>query len=850
MSLLEDILNFRREHEDHVNKSLGFEKAGRDTSKLVKQEKWVTRGGKTFKQTVWVKVGDEEKEQITPVGEELSPEVKGMNIKKYSDKAVLISGDTKTNVETLRDIKKELGVGTFNRKLNGWVFPIKFIDTVLGFLWSSEASKGNDEKAQAIQNQKNAGIEVGGETSLQGEKATVEENTSDSEGIKYNVKLKDGTTLENVDEKTLETKPETDDSKISEIVNSANESNRVKTEKKLYGIKPISNIHNYSLREYMSMHGISDEDIQKALNSLKKKKEDGGSKKRSSGTSSSGKKSDPNQIEGLSKRQIIGKLLYRHYNAVKEAVERGDEIKKEILETYSDLQEAYSKKRKGMSEETKRKISEALKGRGKGDTEDYNETSQAKQEEETVKDRSGKFVDPKTYKPKIEKTAIIIDGNSVSFDVKNYLDIPAIEISLMKQSDTTKKDKPFFIPDVNEDKLTRDGYKFSSFKIAEDKYLVALGGYHRDDKESHRYGYSGYEKIEVSNDFAYMTLDQLAATESYYQRKAKQEQKEADDKKLKDNEQKLLDRGYTKEEAKEKAKKWTKKSRVKIAKDTESVRSNFNLYSDMKETTEGVTNLSRNEKWEIHSELRAEIKQKALDLGMQQEENDSAFTKGRQTAYSNSGTKDDLLDKFGVKVKRQNGDEINKSEIAQIEDSLNIISNLFGNNVQMNKEFDLKISHSGEKRMHASKAIGIFFPFYKTIGVSEAFGKENFKFTFGHEYAHFMDYWIGKSTGNHYASDKPGSTANKIASEFRKGMNQVSESDYINRTCECFARALEQYTAIETYGKDVNKFENKYVNAGEQVNYDTYQTKIKPLIEQFLRENKDILKSFISNFFK
>jgi len=123
--------------------------------------------------------------------------------------------------------------------------------------------------------------------------------------------------------------------------------------------------------------------------------------------------------------------------------------------------------------------------------------------------------------------------------------------------------------------------------------------------------------------------------------------------------------------------------------------------------------------------------------------------------------------------------------------SMESISSSFGKNIQMNKSFGLKVSHSGDVLMHARKALGLFHPRYNAIGISNKYGEGDFEITFAHEYGHFMDYWIGNQTGNNFASDKQGSTANKIASVLRKNMNKKQTSDYYNRTCECFARAFE-----------------------------------------------------------
>ena len=79
-------------------------------------------------------------------------------------------------------------------------------------------------------------------------------------------------------------------------------------------------------------------------------------------------------------------------------------------------------------------------------------------------------------------------------------------------------------------------------------------------------------------------------------------------------------------------------------------------------------------------------------------------------------------------------------------------------------------------------------------------------------------------------------------------MNEKSGSDYINRTCECFARAFEQYHAMNIHGDDVVKIAGKYIEHGDHVNKDVFNNKIKPLIEQFFKENDKMLKAAVNEF--
>ena len=72
----------------------------------------------------------------------------------------------------------------------------------------------------------------------------------------------------------------------------------------------------------------------------------------------------------------------------------------------------------------------------------------------------------------------------------------------------------------------------------------------------------------------------------------------------------------------------------------------------------------------------------------------------------------------------------------------------FGDRSSMAKNWDLTVSSAGEKRQHASKAIGLFIPAYNAIGVSAAFGDQKAGFTLSHEFAHFMDYYMAEKEGN------------------------------------------------------------------------------------------------------
>jgi hypothetical protein len=72
-------------------------------------------------------------------------------------------------------------------------------------------------------------------------------------------------------------------------------------------------------------------------------------------------------------------------------------------------------------------------------------------------------------------------------------------------------------------------------------------------------------------------------------------------------------------------------------------------------------------------------------------------------------------------------------------------------------------------------------------------------------------------------------------------MEKSSTSKYQNRTCECFARAMEQYWAILSGNEDILQKWNSEKNHPTK---EVFMEKIMPLCEQFLKENDSLLKAF------
>jgi hypothetical protein len=80
------------------------------------------------------------------------------------------------------------------------------------------------------------------------------------------------------------------------------------------------------------------------------------------------------------------------------------------------------------------------------------------------------------------------------------------------------------------------------------------------------------------------------------------------------------------------------------------------------------------------------------------------------------------------------------------------------------------------------------------------------------------------------------------------------QTDYINATKECFARAFQQYFGMKTEGEDAftKNVDNKVAPEGIEiwkhpnfVNKFTFKDEIEPLIEQFLKENLDVFETTV-----
>lgn len=246
-----------------------------------------------------------------------------------------------------------------------------------------------------------------------------------------------------------------------------------------------------------------------------------------------------------------------------------------------------------------------------------------------------------------------------------------------------------------------------------------------------------------------------------------------------------------------------------------------------------------------HQKNLEELQQKMLDMELQHSDLESTWTKGRETAYGDTNLDESLLATYGVNIKRQNGNTLSAHEKTELKEVLNQVYSTYGDLSSITKDYGLKISHSGTTRMHASKAVGLFTPGMKALGISFGLGKDEAIYTAVHEMAHFIDHVRGQEKHAWHASDIPGTLENRIATTFRKGMNNA-KGDYWNRTCECFARAMEEYGKIVHIQQkhpdwDSEKI-NEKVSLPAYMDYTKFYSTMIPLIQEWIETTRNEMK--------
>lgn len=472
-------------------------------------------------------------------------------------------------------------------------------------------------------------------------------------------------------------------------------------------------------------------------------------------------------------------------------------------------------------------------------------------------------------------------------DIPDFTNIGSEDISFDEENILTQT-PPQYIPIISEDSFRDKGYLFDAIRYSSDTYIIAVNGYRETLLKG--FEYTTEHPSDAEQGYALVTLDQLILINDYYYTKAKAtERKKAEetnkrteerwDKMPREDRERYYASKYFYESMPVSVKKKVTKDAwdlltleqkegfykpIKIVQgkrlvsklDDDKMWASFhNMYErflnpEVKIRIEKGVRYGHPEVFEYWFAFRDMMKWKLKDIKFQRQFLSDIRKTALETSFGMSNTNDTLYDSLGILVKRQNGSNIKPLEIEQISVGWHNINKVYGGLVSLAKEEAMKISHTGTTLVFASKAAGVYIPSMKTIAVSAKYGDAMFESILAHEVAHWIDNKIGEQNRLRWATDNYESTAGMIASTFRKRMNVKSESDYINATKECFARALEQFFAISVFGENATVFPDPlhpdlsmtYFQSENYVNKAVYESTMKPLIEKFFQENKDFFK--------
>jgi hypothetical protein len=222
-----------------------------------------------------------------------------------------------------------------------------------------------------------------------------------------------------------------------------------------------------------------------------------------------------------------------------------------------------------------------------------------------------------------------------------------------------------------------------------------------------------------------------------------------------------------------------------------------------------------------------------------------AYLEGRETSFGKRNVEDDILDSHGVMIKRQNGNELSSDDKEALKKVVADTYAAIGNEETLSKmarDKKLKVSFSGDKMAYLTNAMGLYVPTESTVVIGKRMTQ-----VLPHEFAHFMDDHLGdesKKGRGSYASEMPHTVEGKATILGRKTFTKASKrtqqtGGYWNRSCEVFARMVEQYAAVNHYNDESYYGKDGYWT---KANYDI----IKPEIEKVLKEKFG--KSFAALF--
>ena len=431
--------------------------------------------------------------------------------------------------------------------------------------------------------------------------------------------------------------------------------------------------------------------------------------------------------------------------------------------------------------------------------------------------------------------------------VLDYTEVENDKVFLCNKKDILDKPRPSWIPELDSKGLAIDKFLPICVKDFSDGNYFVQSKIYTGEKDSN--GKSIYK-----NQIYKMSPDVLAATVDYYLKRKRAELKTEGS-----SEKVSLPRGMNSMSTS----RYNEISKLCLLCDVPSLKyknvdkSITDKAFEMKGKSPGKLYQIQNnvvflEQWQP---LLENIKGKRLDMNYQKQDYIDSYSKAVETAYGDSKTFNNLYNDFGVKIKKQNGTNFSKPEIEKLSKTLKKVYAHYGNLSELAGEYGLKISYADNCMQFARKAIGLYFSYHNAIGIS-FFNEEKQlsvaginhlpDVTLAHEVAHWLDSQKGKESHNFFASDKYGTLENKIATKFKeeiklreksnKSATRIGKADeihlgeYWHRTCECFARAMEQYYALK-----------QGIDLSEEIAYarkDNFEEDFIPLIEELMEENK------------
>lgn len=433
--------------------------------------------------------------------------------------------------------------------------------------------------------------------------------------------------------------------------------------------------------------------------------------------------------------------------------------------------------------------------------------------------------------------------------ITDYTGVENNKVYLVNKKDILTKPRPSWIPELDDEGLMNDSYLPVTVHDDNGNYYlqekIKIGEH---EKTLNNYLHTKVKVPEFKFKIYKMKLDVLAGTVDYYIKKKKAQLKEAGLTTGKIGLPRSLSRMTT--------------SRYQDIVNLLKFCKNYQDSPDEKTKKAISTVLKPNRYSELYNiqnhivfneqyiPLLQELKDKKLDLNLQKSDYINTHEKGQITAYGDVNTVDVLRNSHGLKVKKQNGKELSESDIQNISKAVDKVWSHYGNLSELAKEYDLKLSYADNCNQHASKHCGIFTPYFKTIGVSfYDLTEKNKERTvpdeiLAHETAHWFDSMKGKEHHSWYASDIDGTPERQIALKYKNTLRDLikkyndnklftsekqSLGDYWFRSCECFARSLEQDYAIK-HGIKIDEL--------GYLPEDVYRKEIQPMVEELNKSNR------------